>query len=79
MGRTVHDRAETWGTSDDRVVVDLGRGDVAVTHLAPVRERMSMTRSREQILYRLLARGVSPATLRILLPERRELIDRIAA
>lgn len=75
----MHDGAETWATPNDRVVIDLGRGDVAVTHLVPARERTSLPRSREQVLYRLLARGISPATLRILLPERRELIDHIAA
>jgi hypothetical protein len=75
----VHERAEARTTPGDRVVVDLGGGEVAVTHLVPVRERVSLARSRELVLFRLMALGISPATLRILLPERRELIDRIAA
>lgn len=40
--------------------------------------RMPVTVARERALVRLLAAGLSVATLRVLLPERRALLDRLA-
>lgn len=74
----MHEGAQDSGARGDRVVVELGTGGVAVSH-RPTRERVSLARSRELVLQRLLARGLSAATLRVLLPDRRELIDRLAA
>lgn len=57
--------------------VPASAGAVTVTHVDGTLERLSMCSSRELVLRRLLARGLSPATLRILLPERRRLLDAI--
>lgn len=74
----MHQGGQGSGARRDRIVVELSSPDVAVSH-RPARERVSLARSRELVVARLLARGISPATLRVLLPERRDLIDRLAA
>lgn len=66
------------GRHGGEIAVDLGPGQLTVTHRPVPRERMSLARSRERIILRLLAAGLSAATLRLLLPERRALIDRLA-
>lgn len=72
----MHEGAEAHSARAEAVVIDL---DAAVSHRPAARERVSLARSRELVVARLLARGISAATLRVLLPERRALIDRYAA
>ena len=74
----MHDAAEGGGPSGGRIAVDFGPGTLEVSRIERIPERVPIARSRELILCRLLRRGISPATLRVLLPERRALIDRLA-
>lgn len=57
--------------------VEVAAQAVTVTHVEGTRERLALCRSRELVLRRLLARGLSPTTLLLLLPERRTLLGAI--
>ncbi|WP_052667239.1 hypothetical protein [Nitriliruptor alkaliphilus] len=54
--------------------VDLGRDGTTVTTPSGVRRRVSVAEHREDVVRRLLQRGLSPRLLGALLPEFRSLI-----
>lgn len=60
-----------------RLTVDLGREGIAVTSPDGERHRVSVAEHREDVVRRLLRRGLSPRALSALLPEFRALIDRL--
>lgn len=60
-----------------RVTVDLGRDGIAVTSRDGERRRVSIAEHREDVVRRLLQRGLSPRALSALLPEFRTLIDQL--
>lgn len=73
------DEAATSPAPDDTVIVDLERGEIAVTDRHGGRQRVPMDEHRPAVVRRLLARGLTPTILRRLLPELRPVIDLVAA
>lgn len=74
----MHDDVQAWPPARRGVVtIDLGRGGASVTNHDGTGERVSMAAHREDVLRRLLHRGLSPRVLSTMLPEFRPLIRRL--
>lgn len=72
------DEARRWPpTRSGHVTVDLDRAGIVVTTPDGDRRRVSIAEHREEVLRRLLRRGLSPRILNALLPEFRSLIDEL--
>lgn len=76
-GDTVHDDDDrSWPPARrHRVTVDLGRVGLAVTGPDERPRRVPVAAHREDVVRRLLDRGLSPSCLATLLPELRHVID----